>query len=60
MSSEISGGTFEGTRPPDWPTQIWQICVGQSGGLVHSNVPQEISHYISCNDQIRIIALYAS
>ena len=42
MSSEISGGTFEWTRPPDWPTQIWQICVGQSGGLVHSNVPPEI------------------
>ena len=25
MSSEISGGTFEWTRPPDWPTQIPQL-----------------------------------
>ena len=47
MSSEISGGTFEWTRPPDWPTQICQICVGQSGGPVNSNVPPEISLDIS-------------
>ena len=54
MSSEISGGTFKWTRPPDWPTQIRQlrqgsflICVSQSWGLVHSNVPPEISLDIS-------------
>ena len=47
MSSEISGGTFEWTRPPDWPTQIRQLRLGQSGGLVQSNVPPEISLDIS-------------
>ena len=54
MSSEISGGTFEWTKPPDWPKQIRQlcyrsclICLGQSGGLVHSIVPPEISLDIS-------------
>ena len=47
MSSEIFGGTFEWTRPPDWPTQIWHICVGQSEGLDHSNVPPKISLDIS-------------
>ena len=54
MSCEISGGTFELTRAPDWSTYIRQlrqgsclICLGQSRGLVHSNVPPEISHDIS-------------
>ena len=44
---------LEWTRPPDWLKQIRQlrqcclICLSQSGGLVHSNVPPEISLDIS-------------
>ena len=57
MSSEISGGTFDRTRPPDWPTQIRQLRVGQSGGLVHSNVPPEISLDISLSIRLEIAEL---
>ena len=45
---------FEWTRPPDWPKHIrqlsWRNCLmrlGQSGGLIYSNVPPEILHDIS-------------
>ena len=54
MSCEISGGTFDWSRPPDWPKQIRHLrqgscllCLGQSRGLVHSIFPPEILHDIS-------------